>query len=55
MQGLHNVVQVLLHILRDPAMSSICSFIGVATAILLARKPKDQPPQRASTHFKKIP
>ena len=53
MQGLHNAVQVLLHILRDPAMSSICSFIGIATAILLARKSKDKPPQRASTPFKK--
>jgi hypothetical protein len=54
MQGWHNAVQVILHILRDPAMSSICSFISITTATLLARKSKDQPP-RSPTHFKKIP
>jgi hypothetical protein len=49
MQGWHDVAQLILQILSNPAwsgVSSICSLIGIPLAILLARKSKTSRPQK---------
>src|SRR5258708_15973540 len=53
MQALHDTAQVILQILREPALTGICSLIGIPLAVLLARQAKANQHQ-SSPHFKKI-
>lgn len=50
MQGLHDTVESILHILSNPAWSgigSVCSLIGIPLAFLLSRKSKTNVPREA--------
>lgn len=56
MQGLLNVVQVILQILSNPAwsgISSICALIGTPLAIHLARRSQTPRRQLPGRNFKK--
>jgi hypothetical protein len=56
MQGMHDAVQIILQILRDPAMSGISCLFSLTSILLafpLARKPQDQR-DPSPTNFKKM-
>src|SRR5260370_25742670 len=54
MQALHDTAQVILQILRDPALTGICSLIGIPLAVLLARQAKANQHPSSPHYFKKI-
>ncbi len=52
MQGWHNATQLILQILRDPAlngMGSICALVGILLTFLLNRRSHNNRPQESQS------